>query len=298
MQRVAIISDPHVDIERNAWDNPPRIDADVLVVSGDVAAPLVVGMRWVVDNLCAGVQRVVYVPGNHCFYRGRASDGEDRTYYQDQMVRGREVARSLGIDLLQNDAIEIDGVRYLGGTLWSDLSVLPRGWTVQEAMFYSQRGYLPDHDLYGSMSRDYHNDFRQISYGGPGHRNRFTPSQMLALHRESFAFFKRALSTPFDGPTVCISHVGPASSVEPGMHSWLYGCTDIESLMKDYQTAPEFWIHGHVHKSRDYEIGATRVICNPRGYPDPKAPSGRENPDFAPTLTIEVDPDLAQSMSI
>jgi hypothetical protein len=28
------------------------------------------------------------------------------------------------------------------------------------------------------------------------------------------------------------------------------------------------WVHGHVHNQRDYHIGATRVVCNPRGYVD------------------------------
>jgi hypothetical protein len=26
------------------------------------------------------------------------------------------------------------------------------------------------------------------------------------------------------------------------------------------------WTHGHTHELFDYNIGSTRVICNPRGY--------------------------------
>jgi hypothetical protein len=40
-------------------------------------------------------------------------------------------------------------------------------------------------------------------------------------------------------------------------------------------------LHGHIHDSADYRIGATRVIANPHGY-------GRENPKFDPAFTIEV----------
>jgi len=30
------------------------------------------------------------------------------------------------------------------------------------------------------------------------------------------------------------------------------------------------WLHGHTHSPRDYVIGTTRVVCNPRGYPHEK----------------------------
>ena len=44
---------------------------------------------------------------------------------------------------------------------------------------------------------------------------------------------------------------------------------------------PALWVHGHVHTSFDYRVGATRVLCNPHGY-------GAENPDFDPRLVVEV----------
>jgi hypothetical protein len=33
------------------------------------------------------------------------------------------------------------------------------------------------------------------------------------------------------------------------------------------------WTHGHMHDPFDYNIGTTRVVCNPRGYKgaDPQA---------------------------
>jgi len=42
------------------------------------------------------------------------------------------------------------------------------------------------------------------------------------------------------------------------------------------------WIHGHVHTHQDYMIGNTRIVCNPRGYPD------EQNKDFISDLVIEV----------
>ena len=37
---------------------------------------------------------------------------------------------------------------------------------------------------------------------------------------------------------------------------------------------PAIWIHGHIHKFRDYMADKTRVICNPRGYSGERYTSG------------------------
>jgi hypothetical protein len=289
---IAVLSDLHVDIERNAWRDPPALDVDALVVIGDTTNPMTSGLPWIAETF-ACVPRIICVPGNHCFYRGAKGSGEEHAYYQDQMSRAREMAEKLGLTLLQNDTCEIGDVRVVGATMWSDISILPRGMTAKEAMSQSQRGWYEGG--WRNHERNYHNDFREIRYAGSGSRNRFTPSQMLALHRESKEFFERTLAEPFDGDTVCISHMGPAPSVEPGDHSWLYGWSDVIPLMHG-PLAPKFWLHGHVHKSLDYTIGDTRVVCNPRGYP---APGGtRENPNFDPHLVIEVGVDPSPSMRI
>ena len=55
--------------------------------------------------------------------------------------------------------------------------------------------------------------------------------------------------------------------------------SDLSSIIEAGQ--PALWVHGHVHTSFDYRVGATRVLCNPHGY-------GAENPDFEPSLVVEV----------
>lgn len=39
----------------------------------------------------------------------------------------------------------------------------------------------------------------------------------------------------------------------------------LDSLVQEIN--PKFWIHGHTHDEYDYNIGNTRVICHPCGYP-------------------------------
>ena len=43
------------------------------------------------------------------------------------------------------------------------------------------------------------------------------------------------------------------------------------------------WVHGHMHDSFDYQVGDTRVICNPSGILGHAL-----NPHFNPNLSIEV----------
>jgi hypothetical protein len=58
--------------------------------------------------------------------------------------------------------------------------------------------------------------------------------------------------------------------------------------------APQLRLHGHIHAGRDYQIGNTRIVANPRGYPGPRGT--RENPDFDPALVVELDPALTFGM--
>lgn len=44
----------------------------------------------------------------------------------------------------------------------------------------------------------------------------------------------------------------------------------------------KLWIHGHIHTQQDYMIGNTRVICNPRGYPN------EPNEDFIQDLVVDI----------
>jgi Icc-related predicted phosphoesterase len=55
--------------------------------------------------------------------------------------------------------------------------------------------------------------------------------------------------------------------------------SDLSAVIK--KGKPTAWIHGHVHESFDYRVGATRVLCNPHGY-------ASENPSFNPSLVVEV----------
>jgi hypothetical protein len=202
----------------------------------------------------------VYVAGNHEFYH--------QEYHQ---VRER-LKSSIGpmFHCLENDEVVINGVRFLGCTLWTD--------------------YALYHDVPAALKRaeDCMNDHRAIRYG-----NRlFTPHDALQLHLESRAWLEGKLNEAFDGKTVVVTHHCP----HPLSVHARYGndpanaafASDLSHLMgKAVQ-----WIHGYTHMSFDYAVRGTRVVCNPSGYPENKyvrdlAMLQFENQEFNKRLVVE-----------
>ena len=47
------------------------------------------------------------------------------------------------------------------------------------------------------------------------------------------------------------------------------------------ERGPDLWVHGHVHRHSDYQVGRTRIVCNARGHMDEKT-------GFIPGMVIEV----------
>ena len=60
--------------------------------------------------------------------------------------------------------------------------------------------------------------------------------------------------------------------------------SDAEHLLQGV----DLWVHGHTHDSFDYRVGATRVVCNPRGY---VRDGVQENAHFDPALVVDVGQD-------
>jgi hypothetical protein len=281
--RFRILSDPHADFTGGKLVLPP-VDCDANLIVGDGAAPMTLALRIIAEAFKDSTAPIYYTPGNHDFY---VSEAEPRTFYQDQVERGRELARELGITLLINEVAYLGDVRILGTPLWTNFGQRPDSMSLKMAMMQSQRGWIQE-GYGGRADRDYHNDFREIRFGGSGSKNRFTPSQWLSLHAEAMTFLRTELAKDdWTGATVVASHM-PASPLmlKPGgprTHDWLYCATDCGDLFQYV----DLWASGHVHHSADVEIDGCRLLSNPRGYPRPGG--GFENPAWDPTLVVDVE---------
>lgn len=247
--RLHILSDLHLSMQGLAL---PDIQADLTILAGDIARPQA-AMQW-----ASHIKRpVLYVPGNHEFYGG------DIPGVRAQLA---QVARQHDIHLLDQQAIVIGGVRFLGTTLWTDFELFG---TELRSQAMEQTGHF---------MRDF-----QVIRNADG--STFTPQDAVALFRQQYDWLDTQLDAPFDGPTVVITHHAPSlRSVHPRFEDSLVSAgfvSDCTGLMG----RAHLWIHGHTHDSFDYAVRGTRVLCNPRGYCRNHV---NENPVFDPGLCVTV----------
>ena len=215
-------------------------DADVVVLAGDID----VGAKGVEWAEMVFDKPVIYVSGNHEFYRGVWQDIPDTLL--------RAAAARHGIHLLEDSSVVIGGVRFVGATLWTDFNLF--GAEHRNAAI--------------EVSLDIMADYRAIKFRSAEGLRRLHPTDTIEIHQASRTALERMLSQPFEGPTVVVTHHLPHwGSVQARWRETASSAgfaSDLEALILKFQ--PALWIHGHTHDSADYQVGATRIICNPRGY--------------------------------
>jgi hypothetical protein len=251
--RLNVLSDLHLSLGALAL---PGNDADAVVLAGDIARP-----REAVSWASGFSKPVLYVPGNHEFYGGSIAG---------TAAELKRLCAGTHIHVLDDDEIVIEGVRFLGTTLWTDFMLFGEGAKREAAMQAAQR---------------FMRDFSRIRTGEASDAL-FTPADSAALFHRHAAWLEGKLAEPYAGSTVVITHHAPSrKSIHPRFaNSPLNACfvSDAERLLDAGRM--RLWIHGHTHDSFDYFANGVRVLCNARGYAKDGA---NENPLFDENLVIE-----------
>lgn len=267
--RIGVLSDLH--LEFRDFDPPAALrSADVIVLAGDIHNG-VAALHWARRSFPD--QAIVQVAGNHEFFGAR---------HDVLLAEMRRVARRLGISFLENDAVVLDGVQFIGATMWTDYELFtvpsrPLQLAPAAAMALMQRRLMDYALIRWRPERE---------TDAPDERL-LTPADTVALHRRSRAWLARELDRPFDGPRVVVTHHLPSwRSVAPRFlqaPSNAAFASDLDELFGPVA----LWVHGHTHHSFDYRAGGTRIVANPRGYP--LKDGGFENPGFTPDLLVAPD---------
>jgi predicted phosphodiesterase len=248
--KLRILSDLHIEFAN--W-SPPAADADVVVLAGDIH---IKGRAVAWAKAQFPDQPVIFVPGNHDYYGGSL---------RHTLERMREEATGSNVHVLHDSAVVIDGVRFIGGTLWTDYRLTGNEplaqWDAQQRL----------------------EDFKKIR---DEQFSKLKPHKLASKHAQTRAFFHEQFEQPFEGKTVVVTHHAPC---ELSIHERYRGDKDhlnaayasrLDHMMGDHVA---LWVHGHTHDSFDYEMHGTRVVCNPRGY----APDD-VNPDFNDSFICEI----------
>ena len=263
--KIQLLSDLHLEVHP-AWMPTPAAGADVLVLAGDIgsyqAGSQLTGAHFGLERFSPLPQfagwpvPVVFVPGNHEY------DAQD---FDAAHKRLRATCDRLGLHWLERHTLVLDGVRFVGTTLWSDFDALAEheGCT----------------DLARRM-RQREKAFRAANFylkktGGTRYGTPFMAEAVRAQALVCQDWLRAALATPFAGPTVAVTHFAPSlRSADPryGLVPGTAGfCNALDGLMEHAQ----LWLHGHLHTPIDYTVQGTgrdaapwhcRVVANPLGY--------------------------------
>jgi len=241
--KIQIYSDLHLEFREF---KPPKTDADIVIFAGDIHTKCR-GVAWANDTFSVPV---IYVCGNHEFYGGHI----------DRTLKKMKDAAAPHVHVLENQAFVWQQTRFLCATGWTDFSA------TGDALAAANTAW--------SMMNDF-----QVIRVEAGYR-RLRPQDVVARNRTTFLWLKEQISTPFQGRTVVVTHHAPMLEVAGQKyegHITAAYANRWHSLLEGV----DVWIFGHTHHVVDVELGMTRVISNPRGYPG-------ESTGFREDFTIDI----------
>jgi Icc-related predicted phosphoesterase len=247
--RLHVLSDLHLEF---AAFQPSNVDADLIVLAGDIHTGTN-GIKWI--SKAFPHHPVIYVLGNHEFY------GQKIPKLTDEI---KALAQQTDVHVLENDRIEIGDVVFLGATLWSDFRL---NGDVVLAELAALTGVT---------------DFRRIRVT-PSYR-RFRPADARRFCAQSLAWLDQQTKAAAGKKIVVVTHHAPSPQSIPSTFQRDPLNPAFASNFEPFITTcgAGLWIHGHIHQAADYRVGATRVMANPRGYPQ------ETQTGFDPTLTVEI----------
>lgn len=252
--KVSLISDIHLECT-----NPYDIvldDSDVLILGGDILnlsillepSPQQEKYRQCfcefLSKVSAHYDHVIYIAGNHEYYAGTFMSMIPETQEFFDQNYGN-------VYFLENELKVIDGVGFLGSTLWTDM--LKENRTAMEYIAYAL------------------NDYRTIQ--SAQNQFRITPEETVQYHKHSLekldSILREAAELTPELPIVMCTHHAPledstdAQYVGSMINEAFY--SDLSEFMQAHKNI-KVWTHGHMHNLSDYVKHDIRVICNPRGY--------------------------------
>lgn len=235
-----IVSDLHLDFEYKELSILPDEDEQVLILAGDTTANLDLFDEFLLD-ITYRFKQVFIIYGNHEYYGHSMETHKDALY---------ELCTEYhNIQVLDNLAVNYEGVTIYGGTLWTNAYKDPASWL---------------------------NDFNVVQYRDENGDNLYYEEHKNQLYH---------IVEMIKGFDVIITHHAPSyKSVSPMFENSQmnkYFVNNLDTLIIDNDDKLKLWVHGHCHNSSNYMIGNCNVLCNPKGYKN-------ENREYNDGLIYEI----------
>jgi len=232
--------------------------ADVLILAGDIGSYQEGSMLVTQDDHDFGLARfsprsdlaawpvpVFFVPGNHEY---------DGMPFEEAHARLQETCERLQITWLHRRVKVMNGVRLIGCTLWSDFEAL-----------VPQQGPLTQ-QLKAREKAERAADFYLRKTGTTLDGKPFLSDAVRAQAQADQAWLTQALSEPFEGVTVVVTHFAPSLKSADPRYGLTPGTAGFCNALDHLLPKANLWLHGHLHCAHDYVHAGCRVVANPLGY--------------------------------
>lgn len=256
-------------------------DDEILVLAGDIHSGTK-GIEWAAKQ----AKNVIYVAGNHEFY------GLDYSATLEQM---RETADKLGVNFLENNSVVIDNIRFIGGTLWTNLCgfnpnmVATTARQMNDLFSISAQSLMANPEFMAECEK-FLTD-QGLEHLMPKEKEEFTPFIPWVLHNRTVNFISDEIARDdWVGHTVVVSHHAPSFKAleafgvdkrylnsrvwdhcrgkeSDDVRRVVHYASDLDADLNRWSQHVDLWIHGHLHKSLSYAVNGIACVTNPRGYP-------------------------------
>lgn len=243
--KIAYCSDLHFEFNEERIINLIESvdnETNVLILAGDIHTfeNLVPALAFISEGLPN--TDIVYVTGNHEFYGYKIKRLEDNL-----RLSLKEYSR---IHYLEKDTFELEGVVFLGTTLWTGFDAYPE---------YEQS--LSEENAMRGVS-----DFHYI-YEGLG---KFQSHHCKKYYQENVQWLDDTLALHANKTCIVVTHFPPLPLLK---HQQI----PINSLSNYFQAnceevilkhSPSYWVYGHNHWSNEASFAGTQFLSCQLGYPN------------------------------
>jgi hypothetical protein len=253
--QIQLLSDLHLEAHP-LFAPEPVSGADVLVLAGDIGSyqegSLLEGEHF-------GLEQFSPLPqwgGNHEY---------DMQDFDAAHARLRRTCDLLGLLWLERETVVMEGVRFVGTTLWSDFDSIAdhKGCTdLAERLRMRQKAY---------RAADFYLSKTGCTRAGTPWLAETVRAQALECH----GWLSTELARPFGGPTVAVTHFAPSLRSADPRYGLAAGTAGFCNAYDDLLRYARLWLHGHLHAPSDYTAQGAhadgtpwqcRVVANPLGY--------------------------------
>lgn len=268
--RCHYLSDLHLEAQPFGMALPK---GDVLIIAGDLCHARCLDptrtdrysieqrgrVMRVIGEATRKFTHVLLIAGNHEHYDGVFEDTGD-------LLR-----RHLpGVTVLDDEAVKIEGVRFVGSTLWTDLA------KQSEAEVTAIRKGMGEYF------------FVKTRAGGAEQLAKLRPADTHRVHDAGWKRLRDTVMAEPHRPTVVITHHAPSrlglnprfadSPLNPAYAS------SLDDEITAFENVP-VWVHGHTHIAKTYRIGKTVVRSNALGF----AAKGGAAPGFTVKACFDIE---------